>query len=221
MKTAAAGIDGGMPFSRRQAIKYFLLILAPLLLLLTLIGFHFRQMEHEKTHIEIKTLAFQRLAAEQKLINQEFQTIAEDLLTLAGQNEIMLFTDSGDRQILDQIAREFLQHSKNTGIYDQIRLLDAAGMERARVNGNHGAPTVVPESELQDKSSRYYFRETIQLPKGGIFVSPMDLNIEHGAIESPQKPVIRFGTPIFNSRGEKKGIVLLNYQADQLLSRMA
>ncbi|MDH4322211.1 MAG: GAF domain-containing protein, partial [Desulfobulbaceae bacterium] len=58
-------------------------------------------------------------------------------------------------------------------------------------------------------------------PKGGIFVSQMDLNIEHGAIESPLKPVIRFGTPIFNSRGEKKGIVLLNYQADQLLSRMA
>ena len=220
MTTAAEGMGGGTPVTRLQAVKYFLLILTPLLMLLALIGWHFRQMEHEKTHIEIKTLAFQRLAAEQKLIHQEFQTIANDLLTLAEQNEIQLFADSGDRHILGHVAREFLQLGKSTGIYDQIRLLDADGMERTRVNCNRGAPVVVADNELQDKSGRYYFRETMQLPKGGIFVSPMDLNIEHGAIESPQKPVIRFGTPFFNSRGEKKGIVLLNYQASRLLARM-
>ncbi|NGX54267.1 MAG: hypothetical protein K1000chlam4_00992, partial [Chlamydiae bacterium] len=75
--------------------------------------------------------------------------------------------------------------------------------------------------------------------------SPFDLNIEHGKIERPAKasirpgtaaferiwiagrngefakPLIRFGTPVFDHQGRKRGIVLLNYFGGHLLQRIS
>ncbi|MDH3359390.1 MAG: ATP-binding protein [Desulfobulbaceae bacterium] len=218
--TTALNQHNELPSPRFLVFRYFLIILAPLLILLTLLLWQFYQMEREKTFIEIKTLDSQRLETEQKLINNEFTTVVGDLLALAGQNEILQFADNGNTQLLNELAKEYILHSKSKGIYDQIRFISETGQELVRINFNHGSPALTPLAELQNKRKRYYFHETMQLPKNGIFTSPLDLNKEHGKIELPLKPMIRFGTPIFNSRGQRKGIVLLNYSADQLLSRM-
>ena len=99
------------------------------------------------------------------------------------------------------------------GFYDQIRFLDNTGKEVVRINYNDGNPAIVPQSQLQDKKDRYYFQEAIALAPEETYISPMDLNIEHGEIEVPLKPMIRFGTPVFNSNGHRQGIVLINYHA--------
>jgi len=54
----------------------------------------------------------------------------------------------------------------------------------------------VPDKELQKKGKRYYFSDSFKLKPGQIFVSPLDLNVEHGHLEKPIKPMIRFGTPV-------------------------
>jgi PAS domain S-box-containing protein len=46
----------------------------------------------------------------------------------------------------------------------------------------------------------------------------MDLNIEESRIERPLKPMIRFGTPVFNDQEEKIGVVILNYFAKDLIN---
>jgi diguanylate cyclase (GGDEF)-like protein len=106
-------------------------------------------------------------------------------------------------------------------IHDQIRWLDTNGQERLRVNYNSGNPTAVPEDKLQNKAERYYFTDTIKLEQGEFFISPLDLNIEHGKIEQPRKPMIRIGTPVFDREGEKQGIILLNYLGEKMLQEFA
>ncbi|MFH0934529.1 MAG: sensor domain-containing diguanylate cyclase, partial [Pseudomonadota bacterium] len=66
-------------------------------------------------------------------------------------------------------------------------------------------------------SKRYFFRDSFKLDRNEIFISPMDLNIEHDRVEIPHKPMIRFGTPVFDSAGRKRGIILLNYFGEKLL----
>ncbi|NNK01046.1 MAG: cache domain-containing protein [Desulfatitalea sp.] len=103
-------------------------------------------------------------------------------------------------------------------IYDQVRIIDADGWESIRVNLVSGKdPVIVGEKALQLKKKRYYFQDTFSLKKGEIFVSPLDLNIEHGEIEIPLKPMIRFGTPIFDEQGQKRGIIIFNYLAANLI----
>jgi diguanylate cyclase (GGDEF)-like protein len=45
----------------------------------------------------------------------------------------------------------------------------------------------------------------------------LDLNVERGKVEQPLKPMIRFGTPVFDDFKSKRGIVLINYLAANLL----
>ncbi len=49
------------------------------------------------------------------------------------------------------------------------------------------------------------------------FVSPLDLNVERGKIEIPLKPMIRFGTPVFDSNGNNRGVIVLNFLASNLI----
>jgi diguanylate cyclase (GGDEF)-like protein/PAS domain S-box-containing protein len=107
--------------------------------------------------------------------------------------------------------------SKEKGHYDKLRYLDSSGQEVIRINYNDGNPTIVPHEKLQNKSKRYFFRDTIMLSQDKVYVSPLDLNVEENRLEIPYKPTIRFGIPVFDSAGRKKGILLINYFGNELL----
>ena len=98
----------------------------------------------------------------------------------------------------------------------QIRYLDNDGRERLRTEHTNGHNRVVPGRELQDKSDRYYFVEAMQMPRGEIYVSHMDLNIEDGRISIPFIPVLRLAMPVFID-GQRHGAVVLNVDARQIL----
>ena len=68
--------------------------------------------------------------------------------------------------------------------YLQLRVLGADGREIVRVDrsGPGGAARRVAETELQDKVTRPYFAATIGLAEGEIYVSPIELNREHGQV---------------------------------------
>ncbi len=178
----------------------------------------------------------------------DIRSIATDLGFLSkGRNLDKLLHSKGlsDPQAKAALGAEFLRFSSSKGLYDQIRLLGETGMEIVRVNFNEGRPSIVPGGKLQNKGRRYYFTDVLRLDEGDVFVSPLDLNIERGAIERPlessirpgsavferlwnagrdgkyAKPMIRFGTPVFDHQGRKRGIVLLNYFAGHLLDRLA
>ncbi|MBF0249609.1 MAG: PAS domain S-box protein [Alphaproteobacteria bacterium] len=116
-----------------------------------------------------------------------------------------------------RVTQGFLNFMATKRRYDQIRLLDLNGMEVVRVNYNDGKPAAVPAAELQDKSHRYYFKDAVDLPPGRIYMSPLDLNIEHHEVELPIKPMIRAAAPVYDADGRKTGVLVLNYLAEELI----
>jgi len=95
---------------------------------------------------------------------------------------------------------------------------DSNGDEKIRINIGSDGGYLVPEQDLQNKKDRYYFTETVKLNVGNVYISPLDLNIENGEIETPYKPMIRLSTPIYDNYGTLQGIIVLNYLADYMLS---
>ena len=102
-------------------------------------------------------------------------------------------------------------------VYDQARLLGADGRELLRVNLVDGRARGVPLPQLQAKGSRYYFANAARLPAGKVYVSFVDLNREHGVIEKPHKPMLRFATPLRDDKGRLLGVVVLNFYAARLI----
>ncbi|MDV7339151.1 sensor histidine kinase [Terasakiella sp. A23] len=103
--------------------------------------------------------------------------------------------------------------------YDQVRLIGAnqKGLEVVRVDRHGEGIANVAGPQLQEKGSRYYFKETIKLSQGETFISHIDLNREFGVIEQPLRPMIRVATPVTSADGENVGIVIINVNFHKLV----
>ena len=159
-------------------------------------------------------------------IENKIVDVASDLIlieTLIESNDSLVV--SGDStSFVNSIAGDRMETSLSqwllvSNIYDQIRIIDNSGMEILRVNYNQGSPVIVDEEDLQDKSDRYYFENSIILDDNQIYMSPLDLNVENGEIEiinGAYKPMIRMATPINDVNGDKAGVLIINYLVDEV-----
>ena len=158
------------------------------------------------------------LLLQQKMAHTHFAMIISDLKFLAKEEELKSYLTNPSTDKLTLINSEYLSFSRNKKNYEQIRFLDNTGMEVVRVNYNGGTPVCVCGEQLQSKHNRYYFKDAFRLDNGEVFVSPFDLNVEHGQVEVPYKPMIRFATPVFDQQGVKRGLILINYLGQDLLN---
>ncbi|NQT57750.1 MAG: GGDEF domain-containing protein [Bacteroidetes bacterium] len=164
----------------------------------------------------------QSLITAQKLaLESTLQDVASDVLYLADFIGIHQLYNQENPVLNNAAELDFLAYSFRKRTYDQIRFLDNQGQELVRVNYNKGEPEIVSFDNLQNKSDRYYFKDSINLEKDQIYVSVLDLNIEHGEIETPYKPMLRVATPVFGEDGTVQGVAILNYLAKNLLEKMS
>ncbi|MFN6481342.1 MULTISPECIES: ATP-binding protein [unclassified Nostoc] len=200
----------------RVLIKNFLTVFLPLSALVgVVIGtIYYQQVQTEQ--VLFKTNELRKVDLQTKVISGDFHSVVSDLMVISKQNELERILDGVDGQ-QQALSQEFLLFSGYKKLYDQIRFLDRSGKEVVRVNFKQGEPAIVPEEKLQVQAKRYWFNDTLRLNQGQVFVSPLDLNIERGQVEQPVKPMIRFGTPVFDRSGQKRGIVVLNYFGAKLL----
>jgi hypothetical protein len=146
-------------------------------------------------------------------------TVVSDIRYLAERPALRRRLATDDPAARRAVAAEYLAFSTHKAIYDQVRFLDLDGREAVRVDWKAGAPRIVSDDHLRNEADRYCFRETLKLGPRQLYISLFDLNVERGLIEQPIKPVIRFGAPVFDEEGRKRGIVVLNYLGRHLLDR--
>ncbi len=163
--------------------------------------------------------------AEIRLLTNDVSTVltgvTRDLFTLRDlpqlHEHLNAITVHLRERTLSEVEEFYILFSQNKQIYDQIRFLNEKGKEIVRVNFNGDKAEAEGKLRLQDKSSRYYFKKSIDMEQGNIYISPMDLNVEHGVIEKPIKPVIRYATPVYDKDMTIRGIVVLNVKAQYVL----
>lgn len=115
------------------------------------------------------------------------------------------------------IERDFTRLAELHPHVYQLRVLDAAGRERVRVDKRGSQLEVVPLARLQNKSDRYYVQEALTRQRGELYVSPLDLNEEFGRVEQPERAVIRVAAVVAGADGRTRGLVVVNLHAQVLL----
>lgn len=158
-----------------------------------------------------------RIETAGRLLTSRVHILSSDVLVLAHSPAARLYAREPGEVEKRRMIGLFSAFSREKRFYDQIRYLDARGLEIVRINHVDGRAVAVPDAELQPKGGRYFFRDSFQLNDGEVYVSPLDLNIEHDRIEEPYKPVLRLGTPVFDDTGRKHGVVIVNYSAKEML----
>jgi len=148
-------------------------------------------------------------------VEREFEIATSDLHFVADLVAEAVGDGSPDR--FTALERSALAFMRSRPSYFQIRFIDATGREIVHVGKAADGPRIAPKSELQDKSDRSYFTDTMRLESGEVFVSRMDLNVERGVLEEPYMPVVRMATPIDDAAGQRRGVVVLNAHGGHFL----
>lgn len=157
-------------------------------------------------------------------IGRFFGQLSSELLYLAsarGPMDVLAASTAGSLQAATALLeRDYAALARLYPHIYQIRLIGLDGKERVRVDRRPQGVYVVPRQELQHKGDRYYFRDAMAVEIGQIYESPLDLNVEFGQTEKPERPVIRVATPVAGPDGGKTGILVVNLHADILLAQI-
>ena len=187
-------------------------------LLFTIVGALYAQ-HRQREWVLRQEQAQHRLNIGFELISREVTRVRSDATYLANRSLVRQFV-SGDAASRSQLESDFVLFVEKKRLYDQLRVLDLRGNETIRINLDANRATPVPTDALQDKANRYYFQAAKTLSPGEIFISDFDLNVEHGTIEVPFKPVIRFVTPVADESNRVQAYLVLNYLGADLLNEL-
>jgi signal transduction histidine kinase/CheY-like chemotaxis protein len=202
---------------KAATVNFFLLTLC-FALLIGLGGYFYgrsliRYDEHQQRAQEREAV---RVATQ--ILRDQLRLAVEDIVFLKNATRISGALEAPSPANLARLEEHFVAYMQAHRNIAQIRWIDNDGRERARVNYVDGAARTVPRPALQNKISRPYVRATRALPEGGLYVSPLNLNIEYGQIERPYNPVMRFAMPVFDSAGERRGVVVANVKGQAWLA---
>jgi PAS domain S-box-containing protein len=156
-------------------------------------------------------------------------SIKGDIIGLSGNVSLINLIDAISGNKTDQINQcrsnlEFMlkKFSESKGIYNQIFYIDESGMERVQVDLLHkGYSEIASNKKFQNMSDISYFNETVKLKQGKVYVSEVYQKSENGVSVSHYKPMLRYSTPVFDNKKEKKGILVFNVGADNLLENIS
>ena len=168
-------------------------------------------------------LAKQTAAAIQSI----FDEARRDLLHLTGapgparlsnvlgmENEDEIITWRG---ACEQGFSSYLRSNPN---YTQIRYIDAGGQEIVVVDRDGETVRVVPRYQLRSQAEREFFIATQQLDNGEIYVSRLEPALGHGETGAGLLTVCLI-TPIFDSQGQRAGIIVINLLTDEIRAHIA
>ena len=216
-------------FFQKIQNRLILLLILSTLMPVSLIGWY----GISSSAAALKTLALTNLAESvassgEKIVNN-LDNISYDVLFLAKSPPIQGMIIDRDRNGIDKVTNAIYQDSiarmkiifssmmEVKPYYMQLRYIDEKGNEIVRVDSDSKNIKIIPNSQLQNQANRDYFSLTMKLKPGEIYVSEFNLNQERGKIQIPYKPTIRYATPIFNTKGENKGILIANSFGSNLI----
>lgn len=161
-------------------------------------------------------------------VTNHLNQINSDLFYLRDANALSLYlsalqSDSAHKKrlMLVNLRNSFRKFAQQKKDYQQIRFLNIEGLEVIRINYKNGRAKNVSDTLLQDKKDSEYYKKTIALKKGELYISPFNLNHEHGAVEKPIQPTIRYSTPVYDKSDKLLGIIVLNVNMQNIMQIMA
>ncbi len=201
----------------KRIILTYLVILCPLLVGFFWLHNFINNLQHEAQREIIYEGQKQRANLINYIVEDIFDEIAANIQWLKGSIEVGNYIEHPGAESAQMVGKLFLQTAGKEKNFDVIRLLDANGVEVARVNNRQLGEYLVPESALQDKSECDYYKQASRLHSGEIYISDLDLDKENHTEACPYKPVIRVAVALYSASNDYRGLLVINYLGSDIL----
>lgn len=139
---------------------------------------------------------------------QRWKTALEALNKSKFMSRYLSYHDSVSKEQLRELMWNIISSDRSIS---QCRIIDENGFEKIRIDRKSffDTPKIIDDRLLQNKKDRYYFQQAAQLKPNQLWISKLDLNVEHNQIEKPYVPTIRISMPLYDG-GVFKGIIIVN-----------
>lgn len=200
-----------------RTIKEFIKLYAPLALGIIIVASWFLDSRNREYVLLEQQRQGTTVALGARIIARTIANRASDAQFLARMVSRYIQGESLNIRAIEDTFTDFARSRTN---YFIIRFLDDTGMERVRVDRSFAGPIINPPSALQNKMGRYYVVETLKAGMNDVYISKFDLNVEHGRIEIPYRPTLRFGCPVIDKAGHKRGLIVLNLDGANMIDQI-
>ena len=199
-------------------IRYFMMIFLPIILIYILMGWAALSRQKAAYLREHELVESNRLEMETRLFKSTLIDYLSEGAILADVVGTICSEIDDEKTAHARLLTLFKAYAVHHRIYDQIRYIDGNGMEVIRINWSPATGVwETPPSDLQNKNHRPYFIHGMDQPPGNCYLSQFDLNIEHGKVEQPIKPMIRMAFHITPKNQDSSDLLVLNLLGDQLI----
>lgn len=183
--------------------------------LISLGGFFYFEYEERLAEIAVEEGSLVNSLG-QSLLNQ-IAIVQADVSTFPRAQLLLDYMDGNDA-FLSPITNRFADLATIRTIYDEIRLVDSAGDELARITYDQetGAALSAQTEQLGNVRDELYFQRGMQLADGELFLSDLTANNVDGNLSDPE---MHFSAPLFDSQGNRFGILAFSYNGSDFLSR--
>lgn len=209
------------PQSVRLYMRYFLVFLTlPILLMAVFCWYEFHTLMKSELSI-LETRERYRVFEKVVAMRQALEVTINHTQSLTQEPQNRGSLNSGDIQkIKETLGNALTTLMYRNPNYIQARWIDNSGMELVRIDRNHDGIFRVPEDQLQDKRNRDYVRHCMGIGTGQVYISGLDLNVEHNKIEVPYRPTLRFCSHYFRADGSSMGIFVINTSAKSMFEEV-
>ncbi len=163
------------------------------------------------------------VSAQALRIDQLLQSVHSDVLMLAQMPPIQGVTrvqagngiDSSELQITDAAWSErtkiiFRTLMNTRSHYKALRYFDETGRELVCVSGNGNCPSAIasaPKPQTQLNLQADFFQGAIRLKSGQVYISKFEIEpTQNQQLQSD--PIIHYSTPIYDGKGQLKGVLV-------------
>ena len=162
----------------------------------------------------------QRVLTKEDVI-KDFLKHANDTLIAMRQSKIFNQYLQNPRLYEEELNEYFLTITRSNHSIMQFRYLDKNGLENIKIDRikEYQNPFVISKDKLQDKSKRYYFYESKNKTPEKVWLSDLDLNMEHGKVQTPFNPTVRAVLPI-EKDGVFDGILIINFFMETIVKEL-
>lgn len=194
----------------------------PFLLISIGLGYGIYKFNYIRYIDEVKQSELHTIEEARRDITKQLDIITSDIELLSNSDLLLdALTEDTNKTAFEYLVKFLSTFAENRKIYSQVRVITKEGMESIRLNVTSQKAHLVQEADLQDKSCRYYFKNAITLPRGYIYCSPIDLNIENNRIVYPLEPTLRVSMPVYGEKGKSAlAVIVLNVNAQVLIKQL-
>ncbi|MDD3712196.1 MAG: EAL domain-containing protein [Candidatus Izemoplasmatales bacterium] len=194
------------------------LVIVPILALVN--WSYFSVVNAEKATLESQqvSLANEKINIIDFIISNALTNTYNDMQVMSDADEMQFYLDHPEEVNLDDVEQLFYRITNNKPQFSSVEFLNMNGDQLILLNRINQELIIIPTDELSSRSEESYFDHIGTITDKKLYIVPLYMENEIINNITVTKPITTLIVSVFNNEGVKSGYIVLDYDANYLLS---